>query len=226
MLISWLLQALVLRRFHLGKTLLLFATWLSWFGGIVLAQSDLAFTVMNVALHGVPYLVLLRRYAKGRDAEGGYGRLSWLVLRLGLPGLPAAALGAGLRRGVRLGPAGLARPADALRRGGPRVRRRAAGACWCRCSRCPQTTHYLLDGFIWRTRADPNLLGRLGWASAVRGPLRDRYGARAVSERPPNAKPLVLYVEDDADTFKLAQAAAAGPLRADQRQRPTARPAS
>ena len=74
-LFGWLAQALVLRRFHAGKTLLLFATWLSWFGGIVLAQSDLVFTVMNVSLHGVPYLVLLRRYAKGRDAEGGYGRL-------------------------------------------------------------------------------------------------------------------------------------------------------
>jgi hypothetical protein len=163
---SWLAQALLLRRFHLGKTLLLFATWVSWFGGIVLARSDLAFTVMNVALHGVPYLVLLRRYAKGRDAEGGYGRLSWLV-RAGLPGflliLWALAFfeefgwdrlvwheqpmlfGAGgfELQGVLLA---LVVPLLAL----------------------PQTTHYLLDGFIWRTRADPQLAVRLGWASAVR----------------------------------------------------------
>ena len=30
----------------------------------------------------------------------------------------------------------------------------------------PQTTHYLLDGYVWRTSADPNLAARLGWRSA------------------------------------------------------------
>lgn len=161
-LISWLGQSVALRRFHLGKTLLLFATWLSWFGGIVLAQSDLAFTVMNVALHGVPYLVLLRRYAKGRDAEGGYGRWS-LLLRFGLPGfllvLWALAFaeeflwdtlvwhdhpmlfGAG---GFELEGAVLALVVPLLS--------------------LPQTTHYLLDGFIWKPKTDPQLNVRLGWA--------------------------------------------------------------
>ncbi|MDP1829077.1 MAG: hypothetical protein Q8L48_37790 [Archangium sp.] len=163
-LVGWLAQALVLRRFHLGKTLLLFATWLSWFGGIVLAQSDLAFTVMNVALHGVPYLVLLHRYAKGRDAEGGYGRLSWL-LRAGLPGFLVVLwvlaffeefawdrlvwhdhpmlFGAG---GFEVEGALLALLVPLLS--------------------LPQTTHYLLDGFIWKTKADPHLTARLGWAPA------------------------------------------------------------
>jgi hypothetical protein len=162
-LFGWLAQVVVRRRFHLGKTLLLFATWLSWFGGIVLAQSDLAFTVMNVALHGVPYLVLLRRYAKGRDAEGGYGRLSWLV-RAGVPGFllllwtlafleefawdklvwhdQPLLFGAG---GLELGGAVLALLVPLLS--------------------LPQTTHYLLDGFIWRTRGDPHLATRLGWAA-------------------------------------------------------------
>lgn len=158
---AWQLQALALKRFHLGKTLLLLATWLSWFGGIVLAESDLAFTVMNVALHGVPYLVLLRRYAVGRDAEGGYGRLTWLV-RGGLPvflGLLWALawleelawdrlvwhehpslFGAG---GLELEGALLALVVPLLS--------------------LPQTTHYLLDGFIWKTGTDPSLMARLGW---------------------------------------------------------------
>jgi hypothetical protein len=165
-LVGWVLQALVFRRFHSGKALLLFATWLSWFGGIVLAESDLTFTVMNVALHGVPYLVLLHRYARGRDAEGGYEKFSWL-LRFGVPGflmtLWALAFveealwdklvwhdhpmifGAG---GWELEGVVLALVVPLLS--------------------LPQTTHYVLDGFIWKTRTDPRLTTRLGWASTVR----------------------------------------------------------
>lgn len=163
-LISWLAQALLLRRFHAGKTLLLFATWLSWFGGIVLAQSDLAFTVMNVALHGVPYLVLLRRYAKGRHAEGGYGRLSWL-LRAGLPGFLALLWALAFleelawdrlvwhEHPMLFGAGGFELEGVLLALVVPLLS-------------LPQTTHYLLDGFIWKTRADPRLTVRLGW---VRG---------------------------------------------------------
>ena len=163
---AWVAQAVLLRRFHAGKALLLFATWLSWFGGIVLAQSDLTFTLMNVALHGVPYLVLLHRYARGRDAEGGYGRLSW-ILRAGVPGFLMVLwvlafleefawdtlvwhehpmfFGAG---GFELNGALLTLLVPLLS--------------------LPQTTHYLLDGYIWKTRADPRLTPRLGWSAAVR----------------------------------------------------------
>lgn len=160
---GWFTQALVLRRFHLGKTLLLFATWLSWFGGIVLARSELAFTVMNVGLHGVPYLVLLRRYAKGREAEGGYGRLAFLV-RAGVPGflllLWALAFFEELawdrlvwhEHPMLFGANGLELEGVLLTLIVPLLS-------------LPQTTHYLLDGFIWKTRADPRLTARLGWAS-------------------------------------------------------------
>ena len=161
-LLGWLAQALVLRRFHLGKTLLLFATWLSWFGGIVLAQSDLVFTVMNVSLHGVPYLILLRRYAKGRDVEGGYGSLSWLV-RAGVPGflflLWTLAFFEELAwdklvwhdQPMLFGVGGLEVSGAVLALVVPLLS-------------LPQTTHYVLDGFIWKTRADPHLATRLGWA--------------------------------------------------------------
>lgn len=165
-LLGWLAQALLLRRFHLGKTLLLFATWLSWFGGIVLAQSDLAFTVMNVALHGVPYLVLLHRYAKGRDAEAGYGRLSW-ILRAGVPGFLLLLWVLAFleefawdtlvwhEHPMLFGAGGLELEGALLTLVVPLLS-------------LPQTTHYLLDGFIWKTRADPQLTVRLGWSRAVR----------------------------------------------------------
>ena len=160
-LVAWLAQAVLLRRVHLGKSLLLFATWLSWFGGIVLAQSDLTFTVMNVCLHGVPYLVLLRRYAKGRAAEGGSGALSF-VLRAGLPGflllLWALAFLEELAwdklvwhdHPMLFGAGGFELEGVLLALAVPLLS-------------LPQTTHYLLDGFIWKTRADPRLSARLGW---------------------------------------------------------------
>jgi putative autoinducer-2 (AI-2) aldolase len=64
---------------HAGKLLLLASTWATWFFGIVVAKSDLAFTVTNVVAHGVPYLALTYRYARGREAEGGYGALRSVV---------------------------------------------------------------------------------------------------------------------------------------------------
>lgn len=167
---AWLVYTVFTRQLHAGKVLLLLATWLSWFGGIVLAKSDLAFTVMNVVLHGVPYLVLLYVYARHRHAEGGYGAAGALLRAgaagfLGLLWLLAFVEEFAWDRlvwhehpmffgestvhveGVLLA---LLVPLLSL----------------------PQTTHYLLDGFIWRTKGDPNLGPRLGWAPP-RAPATD-----------------------------------------------------
>lgn len=168
---GWLLRQLLIvvrgAPVPLGKLLLVGATWVTWFGGIVLAADDFAFTVMNVTLHGVPYLALLYRYARGRAAEGGYGALGWLV-RAGVPVffglLLALAFAEELlwdtlvwherpevfgANGVELGPALLTLLVPLLS--------------------LPQTTHYLLDGFVWRTREDPALASRLGWAQPTTG---------------------------------------------------------
>ena len=163
-LLAWVLAAAVRRRFHLGKTLLLLASWVAWFWGIVLARDDFSFTVMNVVLHGVPYLVLLYRYMQHRRDEGGYGVLG-AVLRFGVPVfmalLTALAFAEELAwdalvwherpeffgdAGLELGPIALSLIVPLLS--------------------LPQTTHYLLDGFVWRTRDDPALARRLGWAPA------------------------------------------------------------
>lgn len=149
-------------RLQPGAWALLFATWIAWFGGIVLAQSDLAFTVMNVTLHGVPYLVFLFVYAKGRAAEDtgprrwramGFGTFALLLLALAFAeeflwdalvwherpevfGALGASLGPGLLS--------LVVPLLAV----------------------PQATHYLLDAVIWRSTREPRLASRLGWSSA------------------------------------------------------------
>ncbi len=165
---------------QLGKVLLVLATWVTWYGGIVLARDDFAFTVMNVLLHGVPYFTLLLRYARGRHAEGGYG--AWGVLvRAGLPGfllfLAALALAEEFLwdrlvwhdRPLLFGESGLTLEADLLALVVPLLA-------------LPQVTHYVLDAFVWKPGQDAALLTRLGWS----GPRRE--GSPAVSpERSPVA---------------------------------------
>lgn len=153
------------RGVFVGRVLLVVATFIAWFGGIVLAKDDLAFTAMNVMLHGVPYFVLLYRYAKNRAAEGHYGASS--VMKFGVAGFitllvvlafieellwdrlvwreHAAIFGASALEFSEWFP--FLVPLLAL----------------------PQATHYVLDAFIWKPKQDPQLLGRLGWTSPKSG---------------------------------------------------------
>ncbi len=178
LLVSWLgLQLVRARRgitFPFGKLLLLSATWVTWFGGIVVANDDFAFTVMNVTLHGVPYLAFLWRYAKGRHAESGYGALGLLV-RGGVPVFFGALLVFAFveellwdtlvwhERPMVFGDAGLDFGPALLTLLVPLLS-------------LPQTTHYLLDGFVWKTRTDPALAVRLGWATAPSATVAGREG--------------------------------------------------
>jgi hypothetical protein len=146
-----------------GRWVLVLSTAAAWLGSIVLAPDDVTFTLLNVGLHGVPYFALLYRYARSRDAEGGYAPWLSSALRFGVPGFFAVVLGlayaeewlwdtfvwhehAGLfgKAGVEpsQGLLSLLVPALAL----------------------PQATHYLLDGFTWRGKENPGLEARLGWA--------------------------------------------------------------
>ncbi|RKG65357.1 hypothetical protein D7V80_23650 [Corallococcus sp. CA054B] len=152
-----------------GKVLLVVATWVAWFGGIVLARDDFAFTVMNVVLHGVPYFALLFRYARGRHAEGGFGEWG-VLLRAGLPGFLLFLAGLALLeeglwdvlvwhdRPVLFGDSGPILEADVLALVVPLLA-------------LPQATHYVLDAFIWKAGREPALLVRLGWVRAGQGPL-------------------------------------------------------
>lgn len=70
-LLAWIAHHLVLLRYggslSAGKTAVALTTVGSWYGGIVLAQDDWAFTVLNVLPHGVPYFALLWAYGKARQ---------------------------------------------------------------------------------------------------------------------------------------------------------------
>ena len=146
---------------QVGKVLLVLATLVAWYGGIVLARSDYAFTVMNVVLHGVPYFALLYRYG-ARRAQGGPGyRLAAAILAWG----PAAFLAVliALAYGEEwlwdtfvwhehpglFGSGGLAVSGLGLSLLVPLLA-------------LPQATHYLLDAFVWRPSRDPAVARRLG----------------------------------------------------------------
>jgi hypothetical protein len=141
--------------FNLPKNGILAGTALSWYFGIVYFNGDLAFTMLNVLSHGIPYMALVWLTARreGRQPETGRaGRL--LARRFGL------ALFIGLIVVLAFVEEGFwdrwvwhERPgffswfeslpgSDA---GGWLV--------WLvPLLSLPQTTHYVLDGFIWRRK--------------------------------------------------------------------------
>lgn len=133
---------------NLGKDIVVATTAICWYIGIVYYNSDYAFTVTNVIIHGVPYFAIVYFYAKVRreKATGFYRFLSsnWLIF-LATLWLMAYVEEFFWHRGVwheRLWLFGsewewskdiktLVVPLLAL----------------------PQLTHYVLDGFVWRRKA-------------------------------------------------------------------------
>lgn len=133
-----------------GKDIVVATTAVCWYVGIVAFNSDFAFTVTNVIIHGVPYFALIWFYAKFRreTAGGAYRALSsnWVVF---LATLWALAYVEELfwHRGVW------------------HERQWLFGADWewsptikmlmVPLLAVPQLTHYVLDGFIWRRGSHP-----------------------------------------------------------------------
>ncbi len=135
---------------NVGKDIIVLTTAVCWYVGIVYFNSDYAFTVTNVIIHGVPYFALIYFYAKSRraTANGFYRNLSanWFVF---LATLWALAYVEELfwHRGVW------------------HEREFLFGADWdldawkmflVPLLAVPQLTHYVLDGFVWRRKNNAN----------------------------------------------------------------------
>jgi len=159
-------------RFPWGKMLWVFGTWINWWLGIVYFDSDLVFTLTNVVAHGVPYYGLIGLYCWRRYRDGGYPQIrlpapratAW---RMGLAIAFLAPLfmlataeeylwNALLYRDYGVFFEALWRyPGEALAEPVWRAVAMAALAL-------PQTTHYVLDGFIWKmNHRNPDLKARL-----------------------------------------------------------------
>jgi hypothetical protein len=138
-----------------GKDMVVATTAFCWWIGIVYFQSDYAFTVTNVFIHGIPYLVLI--YVMGRAtgrprrvfAKTGAARLIFVVW---LCAFVEEFLWdhAAWHDHEWLFGGGFA--LDSLR---PYLVPLLA---------VPQITHYVLDGFIWRRSENPDVALALGGA--------------------------------------------------------------
>jgi len=136
---------------NIGKDIVVATTAVCWYVGIVFFNSDYAFTVTNVIIHGVPYFALIYFYAKSRRVAASkfYQKLSsnWFVF---LATLWALAYVEELfwHRGVW------------------HDKNWLFGADWgwgnlkiflVPLLAVPQLTHYVLDGFIWRKKSNEGL---------------------------------------------------------------------
>lgn len=137
---------------NIGKDIVVMTTAVCWYAGIVYFNSDYAFTVTNVIIHGVPYFALIYVYTRMRRESTGrvYRSLSanWLTF-LATLWLFAYVEELFWDRGIW------------------HDREWLFGGGWDLTEMMriylvpllalPQITHYLLDGFIWRRRGNPDL---------------------------------------------------------------------
>lgn len=135
---------------NVGKDIVVLTTVVCWYVGIVFFNSDYAFTVTNVIIHGAPYFALIYFYARRRreSASRAYQTLSsnWIVFLATLWALAYVEelfwhRGVWHERGWMFG--------EAFETGGWKMFLVPLLAV-------PQLTHYILDGFIWRRKSNNN----------------------------------------------------------------------
>lgn len=139
-------EGIVRQRWNPGKDLVVATTALCWHVGIITFNSDYAFTVTNVIIHGIPYMVLVYWYhqAASRDESRTMPRVAMRVSRfVGLIWILAYVEELVWDRGVWHERSWLF--------GGP-WNLESVEAILVPLLAVPQITHYVLDGFIWKRR--------------------------------------------------------------------------
>ena len=160
MVFAWLVKEIreyvLTGQLNIPKISVILGTMLSWYFGIVYFNGDMAFTLLNVVSHGVPYMALVWLYGRKNYLHPGKGNRflklvfssSGIIVFLGLLFLFAYAeeglwdmavwkehstvFGSG--QGWRINEILLSILVPLLA--------------------LPQITHYILDGFIWKIRKD------------------------------------------------------------------------
>jgi hypothetical protein len=149
------------RPFSPGKNLIVATTWLSWYVGIVALNSDYAFTVTNVLVHGIPYLGLVWVYGRARFRESGaalariFRPQAWPLYLA--PLLLAAWCEEWAWDRFVWHERGSLFPGPAILLGAPAL------ALLVPLLALPQATHYALDAWIWRVRGNEDLARHLGF---------------------------------------------------------------
>ncbi|MEZ6013700.1 MAG: hypothetical protein R3F49_01185 [Planctomycetota bacterium] len=154
-------------------------TSVSWFLAIVVFDSDVAFTALNVLGHGVPYLVVVW-HVEARVARD----VGTPCARLFRPGLRSAALFLGALALLGYGEEWLWHQLvwlDQLEAfPGPLAAGSGERGAWALSLlvpllAMPQATHYVLDGWLWRVGANPDVEAL--FVSQPAGQRRDQRGS-------------------------------------------------
>ena len=66
------------RYFNIPKNAIIIGTFLSWYFGIVYFNNDLVFTLLNVVSHGIPYIALIYLNEIDKKKEGDLGVLNYV----------------------------------------------------------------------------------------------------------------------------------------------------
>ena len=144
-------------KFNLPKNLIVTGTFLSWYFGIVYFNGDMAFTTLNVVSHGVPYMALIWVFERNklRDGKEHVSKLVKLtfsrygiVLFIGtliLLSYTEEGLWDGL---VWRDHAQIFKVFNKL----PLLSSDMLLAIVVPLLALPQSTHYVLDGFIWKVK--------------------------------------------------------------------------
>lgn len=153
--IAWTIEE-VLRsdKISTGKILWMLTTAINWYAGIVYFNSDLVFTVTNVVAHGIPYLTLIIYYQHQKKTLTQNRLIS--AIQVAAVILPVVFFLAWLEeyfwdmlvygdRGDFFGII-VAYPFELL--DNPLAQAIAIAALT-----LPQFTHYIIDGFIWKSNA-------------------------------------------------------------------------
>jgi hypothetical protein len=149
------------RAVNHGKVLVVLSTWACWWTGTIWLDSDFAFTVTNVLIHGIPYMVLTYRYGRARSDRAQRPVLTVLLSGGAITFAASVVLVATLEEALwdRL----VWHDLEWLFGVGPTLGSPALTLVVPLLA-VPQLTHYVLDAFVWRLRR-----GNPGLLSAVRG---------------------------------------------------------
>ncbi len=137
---------------NLPRILIVGSTALTWFFGIVYFNGDMAFTLLNVVAHGVPYMALiwLQDVRNNKALTGRAGQLRKPLSRLALF-VGVIVVCAWVEEGIWDGMVWRERgEIFGMFAALPQLMSKEALAFLVPLLSLPQTTHYVLDGFIWK----------------------------------------------------------------------------
>lgn len=155
----WLIEEVYLHhkgnhKLPIGKWLWILTTWGNWYLGIVYFNSDLVFTITNVVAHGLPYMALVFFYVE-KKREMKLSKASYFenIYRVGFMLIAVLVLAYGEEYfwDMWLYQENTAFFQTLLKYPMQMAQEPVVQATVLALLSVPQATHYVLDGFIWKS---------------------------------------------------------------------------